>query len=782
MRRVVASVPISQATVARLVFNPDQPLEPVVMNEPATLHPTSSPFVTGLTSRRNMQTAIRRGGWSTATITRSYGDQRRQMGIVPPNLSNDPSKAKGNMGAGEEGAGMSEEGLNKVYGGRAQTAMRGMLGPAGQADGRESTAVPIPGKASAHGTKYTLDRSNTFDEWRHVCPDPVGWHMSKLGNATCKMGHDLSEAAESLQLQVIKGCNVIEIDGAANETHQTVSRSFAEAISAFELEREGFVVMARVGLIRQAPFQEEQGAVEVANATPIKNRIAPVFDRFKASSLPGMNLKSGFRLSELTDEQLGKLNLRRVDKHTAAAVSPDWIEASLINITFHTKIECIDVLLIEGLHTLFDGRPQSEIDGDLYAIFAFLEAQVKQGMIQYYGISSPTLAPALIRDHPALPKDAMLPDRFKKPPPPHEAMNLYRMLEIAQKAAGVGRTQSTPPPTEDGVAAPVVTPECHLRFVQYPFNLTTHQAISKPLPYDTNHTLLSLTRALGLTAVGYSPIEAKDLQDLPQRYHKFPMETDLKMLRMNFFSVAERCVLKEMDVVDTIQKGPSTLPSLQELFVGSLYVAVQRQLCNLYFFLDWTNYEVIPKFRRALVRLKEASSADVKEWANQYEQLALDLIRLRRRLFEHKHGAKAIEIDYAIDRLCPTLSKCPILSQKALNFATYGADVTNCGFHISRYFHEATELNPFANGQMKLTEEEIRKLTDSDEVSFRNYNPPHPYMYEPVTTQGKITGRKSNSHESLVQVDVKDPKFPDIPEQLDNVNSTGKPATGGNMP
>ena len=85
--------------------------------------------------------------------------------------------------------------------------------------------------------------------------------------------------------------------------------------------------------------------------------------------------------------------------------------------------------------------------------------------------------------------------------------------------------------------------------------------------------------------------------------------------------------------------------------------------------------------------------------------------------------------------------------------------------------------------KVKLTEEEIRKLTDSDEVSFRNYNPPHPYMYEPVTTQGKITGRKSNSHESLVQVDVKDPKFPDIPEALDNnTTSTGKPATGGNMP
>ena len=695
---------------------------------------------------------------------RLFVDPGGNRGNKPGNLTFDPNA----IDKGEA----DSDGLNKVFGGRAQQAMRGMMGPQGHADGRESTAVPIPGKASIKGTQYSVERSTAFEHWHHVCPSPVGWHMSKLANATCKMANDVGEAADSLQLQIIKGCNVIEIDASASEMHQQISRSFAEALSAFELDREGFIVVARCGVIRQSPFQQEQTEVEVSNTAPIRSRIMPVFERYRASSLPGNQLKSGFRIDQLTDDQLSKLNLKRLSKTSAAALTPEWIEASLTNLTFQTRIECVDVLLLEGVHALFDDRPQEQIDQELTTLFAYMEGLVKMGLIQYYGISSPQLAPPLIRNMPALPADAMLPDRFKNPPPPHTPLNLYRIMEIARRAAG-----SADP---DGH---------HLRFVQYPFNLTTHQALSCPLPYDTNHTLRSLTKALGLTAIGYSPIEAQDMQELQQRYHKFPMESDLKTLRMNFFSVAERTVLKETEVMDSIQKGPSSLPSLQELFVGSLYVAVQRQLCNLFFYLDWINHDVIPKFRRALVKLKEASPSDVKEWANQYEQLAMDLLRLRRRLFEHKHGAKAIEIDYAIDRIAPSLAKCPLLSQKALNFAAEGADVVSAGFHVSRYFHEATDLNPFCNGAMRIPEEELKALCASDEVSFANYNPPHPYMYEPITMQGKITGRKSKSHEAMVTIDPKEPKFPDIPEQLENA-ATGEsdgdaaPAmpAGRNMP
>ncbi|RNC37766.1 aldo/keto reductase [Trypanosoma cruzi] len=453
-------------------------------------------------------------------------------------------------------------GINGIYGNRAQNAIRGMLGPQGQADARESKAVPILGRATVGGTKYTCDRSTAFENWRHICPAPVGFHLSKLGSATCKMPNDINEAVESLQLQIIKGCNVFELDGSMSDVHQSVARAFYEALQAFELERDGFVIVFRCGIIKQQPFQEELTQVETSNTAVVRNRIVPIFERYKAASLPSMQLKSGFRISDLTEDQLARLNLRRVSKTAAAGLSPEWLEAFFTNVAYNTKLECIDVLLLDGFHTLFDERPNAHIDDDILQIFAYLENQVRLGVLQYYGISSPYLAPHIQRDYPPLPPDAMVPDHIRNRRPLPPVINLYRIMELARRAGGDNH---------------------HLRFVQYPFNLTFSQALNKPLPYDGNHTLYSLTRALGLTALGYSPLEATDLMELPQRYHNFPMEADLKSLRMNFFTVCERCVLKEMEVKDSIEKGPSTLPPLEHLFVASVYLAAQRQFNNLFF-------------------------------------------------------------------------------------------------------------------------------------------------------------------------------------------------------
>ena len=79
-------------------------------------------------------------------------------------------------------------------------------------------------------------------------------------------------------------------------------------------------------------------------------------------------------------------------------------------------MQCIDVLLIEGIHTLFDHRRDEHIDEDIVQLFAYLEQQVKAGFLQYYGISSPYLAPPIIRHYPPLPDDAIVPDIFKTPP------------------------------------------------------------------------------------------------------------------------------------------------------------------------------------------------------------------------------------------------------------------------------------------------------------------------------------------------------------------------------
>ncbi|CUG93068.1 Hypothetical protein, putative [Bodo saltans] len=674
---------------------------------------------------------------------------------LPSNIRFDPNDlASASDDLGEIG------GITGEFSKKAGSAMRGMMGPAGHADGRESTAVPILGKATVDGTQYTLDRSTLFEKWRHQCPAPVGWHLSKLGCATCKMPYDQAEAVESIQLQIIKGCNMFEIDGNATDIFQGISRAFYEALQAFELDRSGFVISLRVGIIRQPLYNEEVADVMASNSAPVRNRILPVFDRFKASSLPAMQLKTGFRFDQLNDSQLGMLGLRRINGRTVAALSTDWIDAALTNIAHQARLETVDILWLEGIHTLFDGRPDDHVDDDILQLFTHLEQHVRHGNIQFYGISSPHLTVPVERNYPPLPKDANLPECFRNRPKAPEPINLYRLMEIARRAGGENHK---------------------FRFVQYPFNLTEHQAMSKPLPYDANHTLQSLAKALGLTAIGHSPIETTNMMRLPERYHNFPLEPDLKTARMNFFSVAERAVIKEMEVKEGIEKGPKSLPAIDKLFIASVYIAHQRQFTNLFFFLDWLNYELIPAFRKAVMSLKEASSADMKDWCLQYEQLTNDMFRLRRRLYEHKHGKRSATINMAIDAISPTLARCPMLNQKAINFATHGCDVVCCGFHMSRYFHEATELNPAKNGQLPIPQSELDLLCDSNDVSFANVSPPDPYMLEGAMAQeGKFGKQKSRTEDKYVVVDPQNPKFPDIPEEL----ADGVPSGQGsrNMP
>src|SRR5690606_34979149 len=62
-----------------------------------------------------------------------------------------------------------------------------------------------------------------------------------------------------------------------------------------------------------------------------------------------------------------------------------------------------------------------------------------------------------------------------------------------------------------------------------------------------------------------------------------------------------------------------------------------------------------------------------------------------------------------------------------------------------------------------------KALTTSEEVSFCNYNPPHPYMMEPMPSkhQGKISGQTMPSQKYLQTVDIRKAEWPDIPKQVE---------------
>jgi hypothetical protein len=647
---------------------------------------------------------------------------------------------------GAPGAKPLARGMKDHFGEKAAFVNQKMLAPNTYSDLRDKPFKALEGFATVAGTKYTVDRSSVFEEWRHECYEPVHWHLSKLGTALCKVADRPHESHDAVQLQIIKGCNVFEIDcSTINSEFEETAKALHETLQAFELNRAGFVIMARCGFLYDDVRKERVEEATFSNTAPVRNKMFPILQRVLASSFPQHAMNKGFKIKSMTDEQLKAVHLRRtVNPRQALALSPHWIEGALVDLFNHAKIDTVDVLMLQGVEYLYEHYSEEEADELLLQCFVYVESQIKQGNVLFYGISSPNLAPPIIRVDPPLPPDAKIPDQLRNPWRVTRVLNLYKILAIAEKAGGK---------------------EHRLRFVEYAVNMTQHQAMSTPLPYDGNHTLQSLCKTLKLTTFGIQPLETTDLQNHVQRYHSFPLDPDLKSLRMNFFHAIERLTLKELEVQKAYEAAQKNLPPKIEVFIGSLYVCIlQRQLTSYFKFCEAFDHQLMPTFRRALAKVREAAQGDLKEWCSTYEAMVGDVFKIRRRLLEHKHGMKAAQMNMHVDIASPTLAECPIFSQKALTFAAQGCDVLLSGFHVSRYFHEATELNPLRN--KVIPRSEMEAIFTSPDLTFASYNPPDPYMMEQVT-MGKFSKQKCRTVENSTVIDLQNPKFADIPEEVD---------------
>ena len=638
-------------------------------------------------------------------------------------------------------------GLSNNFGHMAST-MYGAL--YGKTDSMASSVRSLPGRAAADATYATVRRSTVFENWNYIAPAPVSWAFSKLGTATCKMWRDREEATDSLQLQVIKGLNTYMIDCDSPDTFQPITNALREALMAFELPREGIVIVCRAGVMREQVSQEEQTKVEMSNNAMVRERSMPLVERVLTSSIPVKSAKRAFVYHEMTEAELRALHLWRLSPTTVAAITPQWLEGALANVSRQTGLETIDVFLVEGIQGLYGidrKRPMEEIEKDLEETFSFLEAQVQKGVMQFYGVSDSWLAPPLPRVYPPMPPDAMTAEKYLKPYQYPPVIELTRLLKIAEKIAG---------------------PKHHLRFISYPFNMTQSQAFSTILPYAPGETLCTLAKKLGLVTLATTPLEAPDLQDKLQRYHRFPAATDLSSLRMMFCASSEKAIRKEVEIMPYVQKLPNG-PKLEELFIASVYFQSQRFLNNLFHFEMLMDNYIWPSFRRALVKLREGSPKDVKDWVNQYEVLVRDMFRLRAQMFNHKHYVAARDVEFALDEVSPKMRLCPVLAQKALNFATFGADVVLAGFHRTRYFHEATELNPGKANGIQLEVADIEKICRCPRVSFVNTNPPHPYLFESLgASDGRVSGKPSPSRKYTIPIDPANPVWPDIPKGVEN--------------
>jgi len=607
--------------------------------------------------------------------------------------------------------------------------------------------VHMPGRATVAGTEANVARSVAFENWRHVCPAPVGWTLSKLGMSTMKAEINTEESVDATQLAALKGLNYFEIPVHHTAAAKAIGKSLMDVAELFDIPREGIVIALRVGVMYEEKNVEKQTRLEASNIPVLRNRAQPALDRVRAGSMPGHMLRSAMRFSQMNDEQLKALNLRRIKERAVSALTPRWIEAAIMHFGQHLGLECIDLLLLESLETFWEpGRSEADIEEEIVALFRHVEGYVENGMIQYYGIYSDSLVAPVKRAYPALPSDHMVPPEFQEPKTPRHIIDLGMLLRCAEKACKDGKNH-------------------HLRFVSVPMNMTEHQAVSVPYKYAPNHeTFVTFARSQGITVLSHRPLETRDLQNKWQRYHRFPMVRDLTAERRRFFMLSEQLIKLEMDAkpyLERLQTKTGAVP-LEKIFLGSLYVQVQRQLDNLYVLLNCLEVQLWPMFQEAMKALRASPVRELKEWSYTYETAAHDFFEARKVLMQHKHGLRALQIEVASERLVPRLHQCPILAQRALNFAASCVDVVCSGMTTSRYIHEALVLNPAKGGEFVLTPEEIKILCESEEVSYAQDNAPHPYMLEPPQgAMGEISGQRPKGWEYLIPIDMQDPKFPD---------------------
>jgi aryl-alcohol dehydrogenase-like predicted oxidoreductase len=169
----------------------------------------------------------------------------------------------------------------------------------------------------------------------------------------------------------------------------------------------------------------------------------------------------------------------RVDEIAAGChcLAPSFLENQLERSLRNLGVECVDVLYLHNPETQLGEVARENFNGRMRAAFQFLEAAVATGKIRMYGLATW--------------------NAFRQPETAQDYLSLEEMTGLAREAAG---------------------DQHHLRFVQLPFNLVMHEALTRPNQVVAGRkvSMVQAARPLGITLVTSAPLLQGQLtHDLP---------------------------------------------------------------------------------------------------------------------------------------------------------------------------------------------------------------------------------------------------------------------------
>jgi hypothetical protein len=509
--------------------------------------------------------------------------------------------------------------------------------PGRTADQKLLRGAQLSGRATVQGTAtYAARMIGRAGDARlangFVSLSTTGLTTTRLGFGTYRVDMKDPDHREAMIKALRTSCNVIDtstnyMDG---DSERLVGSVIAELAAAGEVRREEVVIVSKIGYV--------QGQnLKLAEAREKAGRPYP--DMVKYGDGVWHCIHPEFLADQLT-LSLDRLGLTTLD--ICLLHNPEYF-------------------LSEALHR---GRPdlrqlRNRFYDRLARAFAYFESQITAGRLQYYGVSSNTVA---------------------SPADDPQATSLARMLEAAESAArSVGSDKH------------------HFRILQCPMNLfEAGAALTANTGPSDRQTVLEYAQQEGVAVLVNRPLNA-----MPASQHGVLRLADLP------FEDAPIDLTRQCEAVAGLEREyrETIAPSVQPAGEGAIPAEffnwsheLQRVRPDVQGLEHWEQIEnqmIAPQVNQALRTLSSRLSGTVLEqweaWRDRYVPELLTLLRGFRREATERSRARTASVTAAIDPLLPAPRREDSLSRKAIWIvaSTPGVTCVLNGMRTPRYADDA---------------------------------------------------------------------------------------------
>jgi uncharacterized protein YyaL (SSP411 family)/aryl-alcohol dehydrogenase-like predicted oxidoreductase len=481
--------------------------------------------------------------------------------------------------------------------------------PAGEAGPRTLAGTRLSGKAAAGGTaNYAVRFVN-----RPVAPHAAtaygplgstGLTVSRVGFGGYRVDTEEPEHREALRKALLEGSNLIDTSTnySDGDSERLISSVLADLAKAETLTREAVVVVSKIGYVQGQNLKKAEAREKAGQPYP---------DMVKYGDGIWHCLHPEF-LADQLEASLDRLGLATLD--VCLLHNPEYFLSEAAH---------------RGGGNLAELRDQ--FYGRLERAFAYLESQVREGRIQYYGVSSNTVT--------ADPEDP-------------EATSLSRMLEAATRAAGG-------------------SPH-HFAVLQCPMNLFESGALmTRNTGPRQEQTVLELAQKNGLAVLINRPLNA-----IPARGQAMVRLAELAadQQAVSFDSQCRKVGELEEDYRETIAPHVKVqgqgIPAAEYFRWAEELARVRPRVQSLEHWEQVEGQMIAPHINQVLRVLSQHLTGESGErwvaWRDRYLPELLALLKEMRREATLKSRETTAAIVARLDPLLPDAKRKASLSRKAL--------------------------------------------------------------------------------------------------------------------